>query len=155
MFYTPDKSRTVILTEISFLMHRMEHIQHSVIDSTFRRDVASPCLIYSYFPYTPCAVPLVAVIERGMLWLPWQPLLLGEVFAVGRGLRLQKQLSTGHVVQNSSTRWLMGKINVSVGVRMKTQVQKKDMVAYVNHATARHTERRSCDQSCVMCNRPC
>jgi hypothetical protein len=95
VFYSQDEVRALILTEISFLIHRMEHIQHSVTDSTFRRGVASPCLIYSYFPYPPCVVPLVAVIERGMLWLSWQPLLLGEVFAVGHGLRLQKQLSTG------------------------------------------------------------
>jgi len=120
VFYTPDKVRAVILTEISFLTHRMEDIQYSVTDSTFRRGVAFPCLIYSYFPYPPCAILLVAVIERSMLWLPWQPLLLGEVFAVRHGLRLQKQLSTGHVVQNGSTRWSMGEINVSVGVRMRT-----------------------------------
>lgn len=137
MFYTPDKVRVVILTEISFLMHRMEHIQHSVTDSTFRRGVASPCLFHSYFPYPPCTVPLVSVIKRVMLWLPWQPLLPGEVCAVGHGLRLQKQLSTEHVVQNGSTRWSMGEINVSVRVRVKTQVQKKDMVGCVNHATGR------------------
>jgi hypothetical protein len=41
VFYTPDEVRAVILTEMYFLMHRMEYIQHSVTDSTFRRGVAS------------------------------------------------------------------------------------------------------------------
>jgi hypothetical protein len=90
-----------------------------------------------------------------MFWLPWQPLLPGDVFAVGHGIRLQKQLSTEHIVLNGSTRWSVGEINVSVGVSMKTQVQKEDMVGCVNHVTARRTERRSCGQSFVMCNRPC
>jgi hypothetical protein len=97
----------------------------------------------------------VSVIERVMLWLPWQPLLPGDVVAVGRGMKLQKQLSTEHVVQYGSTRWSMGEISVSIGVSMKTQVQKEDVLGCVNHVTARRTERRSCDQSCVMCNRPC
>jgi hypothetical protein len=41
VFDTPDQVPAVIGTEMSFSVHAMEHIQHKVIDSKFRRGVAS------------------------------------------------------------------------------------------------------------------